>query len=189
MTVLIVVLVIVIALVVFVVVGFNKLRTTDIGAQEALGGIDVQLTRRSDLIPNLVETVKGYAGHEREVLENVTRARAELVQSGSPEQAARADNALTGALRSLFAVAEAYPELQADENFLDLQGQLQDTENKIAVSRQVYNDTVLTYHNAIQTFPAVLVAGMFGFRPREFFEIEDPGDREVPAVSFSTPSA
>ena len=133
--------------------------------------------------------------------EGLRGARARHVRGGHRRRAPRprraepgrrpapAEGLLSQALGRLFAVAEAYPELKANENFLDLQGQLQDTEDKIAVSRQVYNDTVLTYHNAIQTFPAVLVAGMFGFRPREFFEIEDPGDREVPAVSFSQPGA
>jgi LemA protein len=146
--------------------------------------IDVQLRRRRDLIPNLVETVKGYAAHERGTLDEVTEARAAAASAQGPAEAGAAEGFLTQALGRLFAVAEAYPDLKANENFRDLQAQLGETEDKIAVSRQVYNDTVLTYHNAIQTFPAVVFAGMLGFRPREFFEVEDATDREVPAVSF-----
>jgi LemA protein len=146
--------------------------------------IDVQLRRRRDLIPNLVETVKGYAAHERGTLDEVTEARAAAASARGPAEAGAAEGFLTQALGRLFAVAEAYPDLKANENFRDLQAQLGETEDKIAVSRQVYNDTVLTYHNAIQTFPAVVFAGMLGFRPREFFEVEEAGDREAPAVSF-----
>ena len=176
-------------LLVLVAFGYNRLVRLRNEADTGWANIDVQLERRGDLIPNLVETVKGYAAHERGVFEEVTKARTALQQASTPAAAGEANDILTAALGRLFAVAEAYPDLKASTNFLDLQQQLQDTENKIAVSRQVYNDTVLTFNNAIQTFPAVLVAGMFGFRPREFFEIEDPGDRDVPAVSFSTPSA
>jgi LemA protein len=148
--------------------------------------VDVQLKRRRDLIPNLVETVKGYAAHERGTFEAVTQARAQAAGAQGPAQTAAAEGILGQALGRLFAVAEAYPELKASTNFLDLQSQLRDTEDKIAVSRQVYNDTVLTYNNGIQVFPAVLIAGMFGFTRREFFEVEDAGDREVPTVSFQT---
>jgi LemA protein len=150
--------------------------------------IEVQLKRRWDLIPNLVETVKGYAAHERETFENVTQARAGAQQAQSPAESAEAEGLLSRALGRLFAVAEAYPELQADENFRELQDELAETENRIAVSRQVYNDTVLTFNNAIQTFPGLVFAGPFGFTTREFFDVEDEAQREPPRVSF-TPGA
>src|SRR5881392_1687448 len=144
----IVVVVVLVAVVGFVIVGFNKLRTTDIGAQEALGGIDVQLTRRADLIPNLVETVKGYAAHERGVFEEVTKARAAVMQAQTPGQAGAADSVLGQALGRLFAVAEAYPDLKASQNFLELQSELTDTEDKIAAARRYYNSTVLAYNTS-----------------------------------------
>jgi LemA protein len=150
--------------------------------------IEVQLKRRWDLIPNLVETVKGYAAHERETFENVTQARSAAQQAQTPAESAQAEGFLGQMLGRLFAVAEAYPELQADENFRQLQGELAETENRIAVSRQVYNDTVLTFNNAIQTVPAVFFAGLFGFSKREFFDVEDDAQREPPQVSF-TPGA
>jgi LemA protein len=150
--------------------------------------IEVQLKRRWDLIPNLVETVKGYAAHERETFQNVTEARAAAQQARSPAESAQAEGLLGQALGRLFAVAEAYPELQADENFRQLQSEVAETENRIAVSRQVYNDTVLTFNNAIQTVPGVFFAGPFGFTKREFFDVEDDAEREAPRVSF-TPGA
>jgi len=146
--------------------------------------IEVQLKRRWDLIPNLVETVKGYAAHERGTFEAVTQARAAAQQAQGPAATAAAEGILGQALGRLFAVAEAYPELQADENFRQLQTELAETENRIAVSRQVYNDTVLTYNNAIQTFPGVVLAGPFGFAKREFFETDET-QREAPRVDFS----
>src|SRR5688500_17442925 len=145
--------------------------------------IEVQLKRRWDLIPNLVETVRGYAEHERGTFEAVTQARANAQKAQGPAETAAAEGILGAALGRLFAVAEAYPALQADENSRQLQDELAGTENRIAVSRQVYNDTVLTFNNAIQTFPGVVLAGPFGFDKREFFEAEETV-REAPRVTF-----
>ena len=151
--------------------------------KEAFSGIDVQLKRRADLIPNLVETVKGYVKHERELFENVTKARAALMKAETPKEKAQADNILTGALKSLFAVAEAYPQLQASQNFQELQRQLEDTEDKIAYSRQFYNSNVLEYNTKVKTFPSNLIANMFGFKEEEFFEAKEE-ERKTPKVSF-----
>ena len=134
--------------------------------------IDVQLKRRYDLIPNLVETVKGYAAHERQVFENVTQARANAISAQGPAQQAEAENVLSGALKSLFAVAEAYPDLKANQNFLSLQEELTSTEDRVAYARQFYNDSVLSYNNKLQTFPRNVIAGMFNFETREYFEGE-----------------
>jgi len=178
---------VVVLLVLAFVLLYNRLVRLRNRVQNAWAQVDVQLKRRYDLIPNLVETVKGYAAHERETFEAVTNARARAQSAqGAAEQGA-AENMLSAALGRLIAVAEAYPELQADENFRQLQTELGETENRIAVARQVYNDTVLTYNNAIQTFPAVLVAGPFNFTKREFFET-DEAERSVPQVDF-TPDA
>jgi LemA protein len=166
------------------VVLYNRFVRLRNRVDNAWAQIEVQLKRRHDLIPNLVETVKGYAGHERETFESVTRARAAAQQAQTPAESAQAEGLLGQALGRLFALAEAYPELQADENFRQLQSELAETENRIAVSRQVYNDTVLTFNNAIQTVPGVLVAGPFGFTKREFFDVEDDAEREAPRVSF-----
>jgi LemA protein len=181
---LIAVLVVVVVLAIYLIALYNRLVQKRNRVDNAWAQIDVQLKRRRDLIPNLVETVKGYAAHERGTFEAVTEARAAAAGAQGPAQTAAAEGFLTQALGKLFAVAEAYPELKANVNFLDLQSQLRDTEDKIAVSRQVYNDTVLTFNNGIQVFPAVLVAGAFGFTKREFFEVEDAAEREVPTVSF-----
>ena len=167
---------------------YNRLVRLRNRSENAWAQVDVQLRRRYDLIPNLVETVKGYAAHERETFQNVTEARAAAQQAQTPAESAQAEGLLSQALGRLFAVAEAYPELQADENFRQLQTELAETENRIAVSRQVYNDTVLTFNNAIQTFPGVVFAGPFGFTEREFFDVEDEAQREPPRVSF-TPGA
>jgi LemA protein len=167
---------------------YNGLVQARLRVKEAWSGIDVQLKRRASLIPNLVETVKGYATHEREVLENVTAARARLQQAGTPGEAAQANNMLTQTLRSLFAVAEAYPDLKANQNFLELQRELSDTEDKIAYSRQFYNTNVLSYNEKTATFPSVIFANMFGFQPAEFFEAEEEAREDV-HVSFSTPAA
>jgi LemA protein len=163
---------------------FNRLVRARNRVDNAWAQVEVQLKRRWDLIPNLVETVKGYAAHERGTFEAVTQARAAAQSAKTPAEAAQAEGILGAALGRLFAVAEAYPELQADENFRQLQSELDETENRVAVSRQVYNDTVLTYNNTIQTFPGAVFAGPFGFVPREFFEVEDAAQREAPKVTF-----
>lgn len=145
--------------------------------------IEVQLKRRFDLIPNLVETVKGYASHEKDTLERVIAARSSGMAAQTPADQVQADNILTGALRQLFALAERYPELKANTNFLELQGQLEETENKVSVSRQIYNDTVLTYNNKVQTIPSNLVASVAGFKPRPLFDAPPEAD-EAPKVEF-----
>jgi LemA protein len=163
---------------------YNRLVSQRNRVDNAWAQIEVQLKRRWDLIPNLVETVKGYAAHERETFEAVTQARTRAQNAQSPGEIAQAEGILGAALGRLFAVAEAYPELQADENFRQLQTELAETENRVAVSRQVYNDTVLTYNNTVQTFPGLVLAGPFGFTIREFFEVEDQTQREPPSVDF-----
>jgi len=174
----------IIVLIAFVLVGmYNGLVRARVRTREAWSGIDVQLKRRANLIPNLVETVKGYAAHERGTFEEVTRARSMVEQAGDVGSAAEANNMLTGALRHLFAVAERYPDLKANQNFLDLQQQLSDLEEKIAFARQFYNRNVMSYNARIQTFPNVVMANMFGFLRFEFFEAEEEA-REVPEVSF-----
>ena len=176
---------IVAVLVIFFFVGiYNTLVVLRTRIQEALSGIDVQLKRRADLIPNLVETVKGYAKHEKEVFENVTKARSALMSAKTVHEKAEADNMLTGALKSLFAVAEAYPDLKANENFADLQRQLEDTEDKVAYSRQFYNSNVLDYNSKVQSILTNIVAGMFGFKSYDFFKAEET-DREKVDVKFS----
>jgi LemA protein len=171
---LIVVIVLAVVLIGIVIGLYNRLVRLRNRAENAWAQVDVQLRRRYDLIPNLVEAVKGYAAHERQTFEEVTKART----------AAQAENMLTQAIGRLFAVAEAYPELRATENFQQLQAQLADTEQKIAISRQVYNDAVLTYDNALETVPTNIVGGVFNFEPREYFEVEDPAAREAPRVQF-----
>ena len=183
---LLIVLAVVVLVVGFVVVGFNKLRTADIGAQEALGGIDVQLTRRAELVPNLVETVKGYASHESEVFEEVTRARAGVATAaGGDDVAARAaaDAALQQALVRLNAVAEAYPDLKADQNFAELQRQLAQTEDQIAFSRQYYNDATRTLNTLVATIPWMFLSGVAGVGRREFYDAPQ-GHQAPPQVSF-----
>ena len=169
--------------VIFLIATYNRLVRLRNRVEAAWAQIDVQLKRRHDLIPNLVETVKGYAAHERETLESVVKARQQAVAAQGVEQQAQAENILTGALRQLFAVAEAYPELKANENFLALQEELTGTESRIAFSRQFYNEQVLAYDNALETFPSNLIAGMFNFEPKAYFEAEE-ASREVPRVDF-----
>jgi len=181
---LIVLIVVLLAILVGLVVLYNRFVRLRNRVDNAWAQVEVQLKRRWDLIPNLVETVKGYAAHERETFEAVTNARAAAQQAKTPGEAAQAEGILGQALGRLFAVAEAYPELQADENFRQLQTEVAETENRVAVSRQVYNDTVLTFNNAIQTFPGVVLAGPFGFSAREFFEVDEEAQREAPAVRF-----
>jgi LemA protein len=181
---LIVILAVVALLAIILVVLYNRFVRLRNRVDNAWAQIEVQLKRRWDLIPNLVETVKGYAAHERETFQNVTEARAAAQQAQTPTESAQAEGLLSQALGRLFAVAEAYPELQADENFRQLQTEVAETENRIAVSRQVYNDTVLSYDNALETVPTNIVASLFGFRPQAYFETEGAA-REAPAVQFS----
>jgi LemA protein len=182
----IIVIVIVVLIVLFGVGGFNRLRRADVGAQEALGGIDVQLTRRADLIPNLVETVKGYAAHEKSVLENVTAARARVQQAAAGDDVkakAAADAALQGSLVNLNAVAENYPDLKANQNFLNLQNQLADTENQISFARQYYNDAVATLNKLVRTIPWMFFSGMAGVGQRQFYDAP-AGQEQAPTVQF-----
>jgi LemA protein len=164
--------VLVVLLILVFILGYNGLVRLRNRIDNAWSQIDVQLKRRYDLIPNLVETVKGYAAHERQVFENVTQARANAINAQGPAQQAEAENVLSGALKSLFAVAEAYPDLKANQNFLSLQEELTSTEDRVAYARQFYNDSVLSYNNKLQTFPRNVIAGMFNFEKREYFEGE-----------------
>lgn len=176
-------LIVLVLLVLYVLGLYNGLITARNRVKESWSGIDVQLKRRSDLIPNLVETVKGYAKHEKSVFENVTKARSALLGAKDAKAAAEADNMLTGALKSLFAVAENYPDLKASENFKELQTELSDTETKIAASRQFYNSNVLDFNTKIQVFPNVMIANIFGFKAEAFFEAEEAA-REPVKVKF-----
>jgi LemA protein len=170
-------------LVVLLGFGYNRLVRLRNEADTGWSNIDVQLQRRTDLIPNLVETVRGYAAHERGVFEEVTKARTALQQASTPGAAGEANDMLTAALGRLFAVAEAYPDLKASENFLRLQDELTDTEDKISAARRYYNSTVMHYNNGIQSLPWVLVARLLGFREKEYFSAE--GDTALPQVSFT----
>ncbi|HSJ29501.1 MAG TPA: LemA family protein [Acidimicrobiia bacterium] len=165
------------------VLTYNRLVVGRNRVDNAWGQVDVQLGRRNDLIPNLVETVKGYATHEQETFDRVIQARNQAQAARGPEEAAQADNLLTGALRQLFALAEAYPDLKASDGFRDLQGQLTETEDKIAVARQIYNDTVLSHNNRVQTVPSNIVASLTGFETRPFFDAPESADRP-PQVEF-----
>ena len=174
-----------IVIAIFWVIGmYNGLIRLKNQTQEAWSDIDVQLKRRYDLIPNLVNTVKGYAEHERELFEKVTEARSRAMQAQGPEEKGKAENMLAGTLKSLFAVAENYPNLKANENFAKLQDELSDTENKIQAARRFYNGNVRDFNTKIQSFPTNTIAGMFNFKAYEFFELEQPEAKEPVKVEF-----
>jgi len=169
----------------YVIAQYNGLVGARNEVKNAWSSIDVQLKRRHDLIPNLLETVKGYAAHERGTLDAVVKARQQAVSfSGTVEDRAKVENVLTQSLRSLFALAEAYPDLKANQNFLALQEELAGTENKIGFARQYYNDAAMRYKNRVEMFPSNIIAGMFNFQAEPFFQMEEPAQRAVPQVSF-----
>ena len=182
-----IIIIVVVILVIFIIGTLIHMYNNLVGlrnlVKNSYSQIDVQLKRRNDLIPNLVETVKGYAGHEKGVLEEVTKARTGVMNAQGVKETSEADNQLTGALKTLFAVAENYPDLKANSNFQQLQNELTETEDKISYSRQFYNDAVLKYNNACQQFPSNMLAKLFGFKEEEFFEA-DVESREVPKVEF-----
>lgn len=175
--------VVILAIAGWLLMSYNSLVTLRNRVREAWSQIEVQLKRRASLIPNLVETVKGYAKHEKEVFENVTKARSALMGATDPHQKAAANDMLTGALKSLFAIAEAYPNLRASENFKGLQDEISDTETKVAASRQFYNTNVLDLNNTMEMFPTVLIANMFGFTKEEFFKATEEDKKDI-AVKF-----
>jgi len=183
MSLLYIVIIVVAVIVLWVIAVFNGLIRLKTRTDEAWSDIDVQLKRRHDLIPNLIEAVKGYAAHEKGLFESVTEARSKAINAQGAEEKGKAENALSGTLKSLFAVAEAYPELKANENFLQLQTELSDTENKIQASRRFYNGNVRDLNIKIETFPSRIIAGMLGFKKREFFEA-DESEKAVPQVKF-----
>lgn len=170
---------VVVLVLLWVIISYNSLITKRNRVKEAYSQIDVQLKRRSSLIPNLVETVKGYIKHEKTVLEDVTKARTALVSAGSLKDQAKANDQLSGALKSLFAVAEAYPNLKASDNFKELQEELSDTETKVASARQFYNNNVLDYNTSLQTFPTSIFASIFNFIPSEFFQADEEEKKDI----------
>ena len=177
----------IVVIILWLIATYNSLVKSRNQVDEAWSDIDVQLKRRHDLIPNLIETVKGYAAHEREVFEKVTEARASAMkaqESADPQAAGQAENMLTGALKTLFAVAENYPALKADQNFAKLQDELTDTENKVQASRRFYNGNVRDFNTKVQMFPTNMIAGMFNFATRSFFEIENEEEKKNPEVKF-----
>ena len=186
MTGLIIVLVVIAIVVMFVISIYNSLIQLRNRVKNAWSQIDVQLKRRHDLIPNLLETIKGYMKHEREIMENITKYRSQAMDAGSVGEKAQAEGLLSGALGQLRVQVENYPDLKANQNFLSLQEELTSTENKISFARQSYNDQVLFYNNKIQMFPSNIIAGMFQFKEEEFFEVEDEKERAVPKVDFSS---
>ncbi len=180
-----IVLLAIVAVVIFYLIAlYNSLVSLRVRADSAWSDIDVQLKRRHDLIPNLVETVKGYAAHEKSTFENISRWRSAAMQATGPAERGQAEGQLTMALRQLFAVAEAYPQLRASENFTSLQNSLAEIEDHIQNARRYYNAVVRDFNTGIQRFPANIFAGMFGFQPRQFFELETPAERQVPTVKF-----
>jgi LemA protein len=174
----------VILLIIWAIVIYNQLIRLYQRVKEAESDVEVQLKRRADLIPNLVETVKGYAIHEKEVLENITQARSALLNAKNLKEEVQADNMITSALKTLFAVAENYPDLKANQNFLELQRELRDAEDKIMASRRFYNSVVMEYNSFLQSFPTNLFAQLFNFQPAEYFELELEEEKEVPKVKF-----
>ncbi len=174
---------IIIIIILWVIIMYNGLIRLKNRVDEAWSDIDVQLKRRYDLIPNLINTVKGYAAHEKEVFEKVTEARTQAMGAGTAQEKAGAENMLTGALKSLFAVAEAYPDLKANQNFLELQRELTDTEDKIQAARRFYNGNVRDFNTKVQVFPTNIIAGMLNFTSRDFFEMEE-SEKAVPKVEF-----
>jgi LemA protein len=180
-----IIILVVIALIVFFIIGlYNSLVQLRVRADSAWSDIDIQLKRRRDLIPNIVETVKGYAAHEKGTFENIAKWRSAAMSATSPNEVAQAENQLTGALRQLFAVAEAYPQLRASEQFTGLQASLQEVENAIQNARRYYNAVVRDYNTRLQSFPANMFATALGFQAKQFFELSSPQDREVPQVKF-----
>ena len=180
----IIILIVVGAIALFVVLTYNRLINLRNRVKEAFSDIDVQLKRRYDLIPNLVNTVKGYASHESGVFQKVTEARTRAMGATGVHERAEAENMLTGALKTLFAVSENYPDLKASTNFLELQRELRDTEDKVQAARRFYNNTVMSMNNKVETFPSNFIAQMFGFKKEEFFELEEEAARSVPEVKF-----
>jgi LemA protein len=179
-----IVIAIIAVIVIYVVYLYNSLISLKNRVDNGWAQIDTQLQRRYDLIPNLIETVKGYAAHEKEVFENVTKARADMKSASTVAEKASADNAITDTLKSLFAVAEAYPDLKANQNFKELQMELTNTENKISFARQFYNDVVTQFNTALEVFPKNIVASMLHFTPREYFEVENEEAKKAPKVQF-----
>lgn len=185
---LLIVLIVIVVAVGYAVMVYNGLIMSRNRTQEAWSDIDVQLKRRYDLIPNLVETVKGYAAHESGTFEKVVQARNVAMAAQGAKEKAQAENVLAGALKTLFAVAEAYPELKASQNFIQLQTELRDTEDKIQAARRFYNGNALDLKTKIETFPSNFVANMFGFKPVDFFELENAAEKEAPKVNFNNPT-
>ena len=174
----------IIVIIFWLVMTYNELVAMVNRVKEAWSDINVQLKRRYDLIPNLVETVKGYASHEKTAFENVTKARAAALGAQGIDEKGKAENMLTGALKSIFAIAEAYPQLKANENFLELQRELSDTENKIQAARRFYNSNIMALNTSIESFPKNIIAGIFKFQKEKFFELDEPTEKELPRVEF-----